>query len=398
MTEGLTYCRLDKHPGAMTDLELQAAIGGLPDTQVMRSLLMAEIETIRGGAERETRTMRNLWYALVKPALSRAGILNKTTRGGRPVEWDKKLSRCIAELVRLGETSYEELQIVDGSRLRATAVTLARTVATVPLVGGHFPWVILFTEKDTMWSEVQTIARLYGVSAISGSGQPSNACTENTIRAIVRGSTYKREQPRSITLLALTDYDPAGYIIANAQYSQIGEAVNGLDAGERGELAQVQHIRIGLDPGQLTAEQRQANAYEPKDQGLDEWYAETGGVDGQPLGLELDALPLSTLRRMFAVAIERHVDLDKRRADLRSAYLDLLACELLLPGFDAQRRKLQATVRQNGLWRQIAETPIPGDLFRQAAVDGWQDIDPLIHYGDLFGCADQVRAAMRAAL
>ena len=39
-----------------------------------------------------------------------------------------------------------------------------------------------------------------------------------------------------------------------------------------------------------------------------------------------------------------------------------------------------------------------GDLFRQAAVDGWQDIDPLIHYGDLFGCADQVRAAMRAAL
>lgn len=66
----------------MTAGELQEALSGLADSQVMRTLITAEVEAIRNGAERETRTMRNLWYSLVKPALSRAGLLNTTTRNG----------------------------------------------------------------------------------------------------------------------------------------------------------------------------------------------------------------------------------------------------------------------------------------------------------------------------
>jgi hypothetical protein len=391
----LKYISLPKHPSEMSDQELRYYLGDEPDRQVMRSLLIAELEAIRGGAKRETRTMRNLWYSLIKPALSRAGILNKTTRGGRPVPWDRKLSVGIAELVRMSFTTYEELRIVDGSRLRQTATVVAHTVADVDLVGDHFPWVILFTEKDTMWGAVQSIAWLYGVSAISGGGEPSNACTENTIRAIARSETCQKAQPESIILLALTDYDPYGYKIANAQYNQIVEAVSGLD--DQGKLRLVQNFRIGLEPEQLTPEQRQANAYEPKDTGLAEWYELTDGVDGKPLGLELDALPLSTLRDMFAVAIERHIDLGKRCDDLKTAYLDLIACELLLPDFNDKRRKLQEAIRQDGLGKQISETRIPGDLFRRAARAGWSDINPLDGY-DPFGCADEIRETMREAM
>ena len=132
-----TYYKLPDHPGNMSDDDLRAWLTNEADSVVMRSLLMAEIEAIRAGADRETRTMRNLWYSLVKPALSRAGILNKTTRSGRPVDWARKLSIYLAELVRGGATTYEELRIVDGSRQRTPARTVTKSIADVALVDGR---------------------------------------------------------------------------------------------------------------------------------------------------------------------------------------------------------------------------------------------------------------------
>lgn len=380
------FVPLQRYPSEMTSEELRLALAGLDDSVIMRSLLMAEIQAVRNGAERETRTMRNLWYSLVKPALSRAGILNKTTSGGQPVPWAGKLSKYLAELVRMGATSYEELNIVDGSRQRQPAVVITQPVADVELVGAHFPWLILFTEKDTIWGELEALASLYGVSAISGGGQPSNACTENTVKAIMRSDTYPAGHP--IVILSLTDYDPAGYTIARAQFVQVQETAE--------RYCKVYHERLGLVPDQLTPEERLQNAYEPKGKGLAEWYAETGGVDGEPLGLELDALPLSRLRRMFAEGIEGYVDLDKRRADLRNAYLDLIACELLGPDFDDKRRALQEAVKPGAIWDTITETVIPDDLFKRAAEVGMSYLNPLDL--DLFKCADDVRGAMRSVL
>lgn len=378
----------------MTDGELRDALGGLMDSQVMRSLLMVEVEAIRNGAEREIRTMRRLWYSLVKPALSRAGILDNVTRGGNPVPWDGLLSRYLAELVREGETSYEELLIVDGSRHRQPAVDVTRhPVKSVQLVGAHYPWLILFTEKDTIWGEVADVASLYGVSAISGGGQPSFACTSNMVEAIIGHESYPMDgQP--LALLSLTDYDPSGYIIANAQFVQLQEMA--------AQYCEVYHERLGLIPEHLTPEERQENAYIPSRKGFAKWYRETGGVDGEPLGLELDALPLSRLRGMFARGIEEYVNLDKRRADLRGALLDLLACELLRPDFEAKRRMLQRTIITSGdLWDAIENTPLPDEFFRAAATMGLDSINPVrtIYNGEpLFDYVDEVRAMMRDAL
>jgi hypothetical protein len=389
------FVRVEKYPDEMTDSELQDALGGLKDSQVMRSLLMAEVEAIRDGAERETRTMRGLWYSLVKPALSRAGILDSVTKNGKPVAWDKLLSVYLAELVREGVTSYEKLYIVDGSRQRQTAVSVTEEpVKSIQLVGAHYPWVILFTEKDTIWGEVADIASLYGVSAISGGGEPSTACTENTVKEITRSKTYVETHCNHLVLLSLTDYDPYGYKIARAQFTQLEESA-GRDCG-------VHHDLLGLIPEQLTPEERVKNAYEPTETGLVEWYKKTGGVDGQPLGLELDALPLSRLRGMFAEGIEKYVNLDKRRMDLRMAFLDLLACELLRPDFEAKRRILQETVKASPLWKEnIVKATLSDEMFRAAAKAGWDRIDPVTtRYGNepLFDCADGVRAAMRDAL
>lgn len=359
---GKKFLPVAKYPLDMADDDLITSLGGLMNSQLMRTLIMAEVEAIRNGAERETRTMRNMWYNYIKPVLSRMGVLEKKTRTGKEIAWDKLLSKYLAELVRGGLTSYSELYIIDGSRQRRVASKVTDDPAEpIELVGAHYPWLILFTEKDTMWEEVRAVASLYGVSAISGGGEPSNACTHNTIEAILK------ETDHDFVLLSLTDYDPHGYIIAGAQATQIEEAVDG---------HKVVHERLGLLPEQLTPEERRNNAYVPAKQHLAEWFEETDGVDGRPLGLELDALPLSRLRRMYAEGIERHVDLSKRIDDLHCALVDILACEILIPDFEEKRAKLIAAVRVSELWETITNTPIPDDLFRLAARAGWSYINP----------------------
>jgi hypothetical protein len=381
------FAPVETYPLLMTDAELRDLLGSLANSEVMRTLLVAEVAAIRAGAEREERTMRGMWYDYIKPCLSRARLLDKTTRNGKETDWARLLSSYLAEMVRDGGTTYEELRIVDGSRQRQVAVSIVRPMADVELVGPHYPWLILFTEKDTIWNVVETVASLYGVSAISGGGEPSAACTENTVKAIQASETYHGEP---LTLLALTDYDPYGYVIAQSQFDQITEAVKG--------RAPVFFERLGLQPGQLTPEERRAKAYKPKADGLEAWYAETGGVDGQILGLELDALPLSRLRRMFADGIEKHIDLELRRADLRESFVDLLAWEMLGSELEAKRRAMLAAVKRNGLWQHILDTPIPGNLFSLAAVAGLQSIDPTDGNIPLFDCAERVRAAMRDTL
>lgn len=392
------YISLPQHPSGMSDDELMAYLADEADSVIIRSLLMAEVEDIRSGAYRERRTMRNLWYRLVKPALSRAGILNKLTTNGRPVTWDAKLSRYLAELVRLGVTSYEELSIVDGSRLRRVAAPVSTTLMEACLVGAHYPWVILFSEKDTIFEDMRAVAALYGVSCISGSGQPSYACTEHSLRAIVRSDAFQREKPEDIILLSLTDFDPAGFYISDAQHQQILEVTNALPPEDRGDLQMVRYRRIGLTPDQLTEDEVAANAYEPKDKGLRKWLEETGGINGEPLGLELDALPLSRLRRMFADGIERYVDLGARRHDLQIAYIDLLSFELLRPIFDEQRQRLLDAVQGSDIWATMSGLSHPEDMFRNAAEQGLPYIDPTRHT-DLFNdYTEAVRSIMRTAL
>ncbi|NLH78497.1 MAG: hypothetical protein GX465_15810 [Acidobacteria bacterium] len=382
--------RVETYPLNMTDAELQRVLGGLADSELMRALVMAEVDRVRSGANVEQRTMRGLWYDYVKPVLSRMGRLAAKTRNGKDIAWDGLLSDYLLELVRDGLTTYAELRIVDGSRQRRAASSLAEAQADVALVGGHYPWLVLFCEKDTVWPVVEDVATLYGVSAISGGGEPSAACTENTVKQIFASDHY---HDSDLFLLSVTDYDPHGYYIANSQHVQLQDATGG--------RCRVHHERLGMLPSQLTQAERRVKAYAPKEAGLDKWYQLTGGVDGAPLGLELDALGMRRLRALFAEHIERFVNLEARRQDLREALVDLLAWEIMQPEVDARLAELRRVVKSNGLWRRIADTPIPADLFRQAAVAGWDRINPrdILYQGaPLFDCLDDVRAAMVEAL
>ena len=251
----------------------------------MRSLLLWEIDRVRDASARgvtvEVRTLRGLWYELIKPALARLGRLEECN-------WAAKLSDYLVELVERGHTSYEELRIIDGSRLRHGPGERIAVLDSVPVVRVHHPHIILFTEKDTIYGVLDGLSTMYGISVVSGSGQPSYAASENLLREIVEHPNFV---PGSqIQLLALTDFDPAGYFIAQAQWRQLCKVAEVFAPARK--VNGVAFTRLGLKPDQLTAEELAKNAYPPSDKGLELWMLQTGGIDGEPLGLELDAHPL----------------------------------------------------------------------------------------------------------
>ena len=371
----LTYRPLPPDLFNLPDQDIKQLLKGLQYKQVINSLIIYEVSAIRAGEVREVRTLRGLWYKLIKPIVSRSGRLNELGANNKPVEWSRYLSDYLKELVDAGITSYQELAIIDGSRERRPAAQVDAQLIDVSMVGGHYPWVILFTEKDTIWPIVENIASLYGVSAISGKGKPAAACSENMTRAIIRTEAFKTAQPEALILLSLTDYDPSGYIIASAQLDQITIAARNYD-GERGKLKQVIHKRIGITPDQLAPAELAANSYEPKEAGLAEWFKETGGINGQPLGLELDSLATSQLRAMYASAIEREIDLTNRYDDLREAFIDLMACYRLLPEFNARRAELIAQAKQAAVYTAIKSARLSEDLFYNAAIAGEYWIGP----------------------
>ena len=120
-------------------------------------------------------------------------------------------------------------------------------------------------------------------------------------------------------------------------------------------------------------------------------------MDGEPLGLELDALPLSRLRAMFAEGIEARVDLGPRYDDLRAALLELTAWETLRPEMERRKEALITRVQSDGIWARVAATEVPGGLFTAAAGAGWRTINPVTtEYGGapLFDCVDEIRGLM----
>ena len=55
-------------PLTLTDRDLRALLGGLKDSELMRSLIMAEVVQVRQGAAREIRTMRNICLLYTSPS------------------------------------------------------------------------------------------------------------------------------------------------------------------------------------------------------------------------------------------------------------------------------------------------------------------------------------------
>ena len=128
-----------------------------------------------------------------------------------------------------------------------------------------------------------------------------------------------------IYILAMTDYDPAGYDIANTFKNQFEEFLPVL-----GQEAKVHIGRVGIRPDQLSEDEVLNNKYTPKGEGKaqgERWMKATGGIDGEYKGLELDALPPDRIRGLFATSLKKYVDPKQYAEFVKQSYIRKLVLQ-----------------------------------------------------------------------
>lgn len=393
---------LPKSPLEMDREEIKLHLEGQSWAILMRSLLVYEIGRVReakkGGETIESRTLRSLWYTLVKPSLDKLGALEKSYFTservkqkdiGKVPDWDGLMSKYLVQLVDDRWTSYEELAIIDGSRQRRPPRKQSLSVRSVETVGVHHPNLVLFTEKDTIYGIVESIAALYGISVLSGSGKPSYAATENLIRKMIGHPKF--QVGCDITILTLTDYDPSGYIISTAVVKQMAKVSATLP-----KVGKVAYRRLGLEPEQLTPEELAKNTYTPAPAGLKKWFEETGGVNDKPLGLELDALPISRIRDLFVDGLQAVIGGEEEyHRDLARALVDLLIWEGMAPQIEEMRNFLFMEIEAAALANSLR---CPADIMAQFARAGAGHIDPLEYDEHIFTAAPEIREKVQHAM
>lgn len=292
---------LGKHIKDIPKEELKSKIGCLKlKSDLMRVIIMNERDY---GTCTYNRTLRSLWYSTVKPALDKLDKLvddkEETVDG-----WDTLLSKYMAQLVRAGELSYKDLHIEDESRSRNVVSSFDFSPCRN---------IIVAVEKDTTYNIVRDISYLLGVSCISAKGLNSLGAMESFIRAI-RDNTDG--EVKDIYFLILSDYDPAGLVISNTLKEQAMDVLKVLKM----DNTVVHAERLGILPSQLTEDEIYNNWYSPKGD-MDKWIAETGGIYGQPKGLELDAFTPDRIRKIFATSLKDYIHTENYVEQCKYDYL-----------------------------------------------------------------------------
>lgn len=307
----LKYKQLEKSVTSYRTDELIAIFGTKDNPQIdkaklFRSLVMNELDHSHADGY---RSLRNFWYHPIKPILSKLGYLEKESDDddpGRRLSQD--LSDTIGELVKNGILTYRDLYIVDNSR----QMTVPSEEMDEPYVsvGGYqvrgriYPNIILAVEKDTAYATIEDLADFIGCSAISGKGQDALAAMEKLLYS-ARDDLYDDEP---IYIATITDYDPSGYSIANTFIEQAH-----VTAANLGIANEVRTERLGINVEQLSETDVDNYRYmivpsKKREKQAQKWLEETGGIDGELYGLELDALTNAQMRDIFITGIAPLVD------------------------------------------------------------------------------------------
>lgn len=290
---------------------------------LMRSLIMNELEYCD---RTETRTLRGVWYSAIKPTLDKLGLLEEKDQEEDELKrWDAILSNYVCDLLRRGELTFSDLGIQDISRQKSnpfeTYYNVSGRAYSYKGAVAPYPNILIATEKDTVYSYIEKIAKLYGTSCISCKGQNSLGAMESIVKGMFpwRGDV----DFSTIYILTMTDYDPAGYYIAEALEGQVYDILKAIGQ----EHINVETHRIGITPDQLTDEEVRQNMYSPKKANIGKWMDRTNGIDGMEKGLELDAFSSQQIRTIFVDNLERFIDEEYYKTFIKESYIKMQVLE-----------------------------------------------------------------------
>ena len=244
--------------------------GKLNATRVIKNLIWQAYAAIRDDHRAPIAgNLRSFWYTDIKPVLSRLGV---PVEGRRATEL---VYDAFVELVTHHHLfHYRDLGFLDeGAQTRAVGQTNGTC--------------ILFAEKDGRFALVREIAQAYDATALALGGYPSSLATEYLVHALQQAGVLA-ERP-ALQLFAVVDYDPSGYWIARELAAQL-------------HAFGIQEVTLHplIRPERLTTEQVALGRYAlPKGSKTTNWLRETGGIDGEPYGLEADAFAPDVIRAAF---------------------------------------------------------------------------------------------------
>jgi len=250
-----------------------ASSGKINATRVIKNLIWQAYTAIRAGQRPPIAgNLRSFWYTDVQPVLSRLGV---PVEGRRATEL---VYDAFVELVMQHRLfHYRDFGFLDeGAQTRA--------------VGQANGTVILFAEKEGRFTLVRDIAQAYDATALALGGYPSSLATEYLVHALQHAGVLG--EPPALQLFAVVDYDPSGYWIACEFAAQL-------------QAFGVQEVTVHplIRPERVTTEQVALGRYVlPKGSKTTNWLRETGGIDGEPYGLEADAFPPDVIRAAFVAA------------------------------------------------------------------------------------------------
>ena len=138
------------------------------------------------------------------------------------------------------------------------------------------------------------------------------------MEAIVKGMFKTGVYFETIYILTMTDYDPAGYYIAEALIKQVQDI---LFAIGKHKLVNVETHRIGITPDQLSDLDIQENMYSPKKANIKKWMDRTGGINGEEKGLELDAFNAKEIREIFIENLKNFIDITHYDKFIKESYI-----------------------------------------------------------------------------
>ncbi|MEM1007360.1 MAG: hypothetical protein AAGJ35_00015 [Myxococcota bacterium] len=160
-------------------------------------------------------------------------------------------------------------------------------------LGTKHPHILVFAEK-TGWSRfLRRWHEELGFSVLALGGFPSALSSEYTVRAM-------REvlaQDQKVRTIGIVDYDPSGWSIAKSFIQQL--SVCGLNVEDPPLLIHPKHYQTQeIDMFAFSLPKRQ-----PTKQA--KWMELSGGIEGQPKGLEAESMPLERIDRLLRAEINR---------------------------------------------------------------------------------------------
>jgi hypothetical protein len=161
-------------------------------------------------------------------------------------------------------------------------------------LGQTLPNVLVFAEKVGFFRLLLRVHRRWSVSIMALGGTPSLLSTQFFVEEL--------SSSKPMTLIAICDWDPAGWDILHAQKRQLED-----------EGIEVRDLHNLIVPDLFTQRQKHLFRFPvPKRQRSrnQRWLSETGGLDGELFGIESDALDRDLLEQLIDELISPISNLD----------------------------------------------------------------------------------------